>query len=337
MPSKQHLLKQVEKFKGARVAILGDLMLDEHLWCEVSRISPEAPVPVARVTSVTHEPGGAANVAHNVVDLGGMPFLFGTVGQDGSGEKLCEILKTRGIGTDCIIRAKHRPTTLKSRVIAHHQHVVRVDREKTEPIKPETHQHVLAMFRTLLPQLGAVLVSDYHKGFLTDQLTRDVIRIARKAKIPVLVDPKGTQWHKYKHATVITPNRSEAEAVAKNKLSDEKTLSVAATKLVKAYDLDYLLITRSEQGMTLFPSARRPLHIDAIAQEVFDITGAGDTVIGTLAVALAQRCPIKDAMVLANVAASIVVTKVGTATATTAELQRQLKKINPKFLEVKTW
>lgn len=333
--NKPDLRKQVAKLKGVRVAVLGDLMLDEHLWCEVTRISPEAPVPIARVKSVTHVPGGAANVASNIAALGGVPLLFGLAGQDSSGERLLHALDERGIDTNYILRTQNRPTILKSRVIAHQQHVVRVDREHTEAIRPETEQRVLESFARVLSSVGAVLISDYHKGFLTERLTAGLIQMSRKAGVPVLVDPKGASWTKYKHATVLTPNRAEAETAAKEKLNDRHSLRFVAEKLIKQLDLSYLLVTLSEQGMTLFPRKGAPAHVDALAKEVYDITGAGDTVISTLALAMAEGWPIIKAMTLANVAASIVVAKVGTAAVTLLELERQLSKLSAKNLEVK--
>lgn len=312
-------------------------MLDEHIWCEVSRISPEAPVPIAKVKHITHVPGGAANVAKNIADLGGVPFLFGTVGFDSSGDKLMEILQASHIDDAGIVRTQTRPTILKSRVIAHQQHMVRVDREDTNPIKPQTQHKLLAAFGTLLPRVGAVLISDYHKGLLTDALVRDIIRLARRYKKPVLVDPKGIKWAKYKHATLLTPNRGETEAAAKFPITDDAALRRAAQKLLRQLDLNALLVTRSEQGMTLFPRAAAPQHVEAFAREVFDITGAGDTVIATLALALGSGLPLLEAVVLANVAASIVVAKVGTATTNIAELGRQLRALNPRKVGAVAW
>jgi D-beta-D-heptose 7-phosphate kinase/D-beta-D-heptose 1-phosphate adenosyltransferase len=334
---KLRLLKQLPKLKGVRVVVLGDLMLDEHIWCDVSRISPEAPVPVARVKHITHVPGGAANVAKNIADLGGLPYLFGTVGLDDSGNKLINILQSARVLTDGVVRTLSRPTILKSRVIAQHQHVVRVDREDTSPIQPKTHHKIMTVLAGVIAKAGAVLISDYHKGFLTDALVRDVIRLARRHRVPVLVDPKGVKWTKYKKATVLTPNRAEAEAAAKSPIQSDASLWKAARLLLRRYDLQAVLITRSEQGMTLFPRGAAPRHVSAITQEVYDITGAGDTVIATLALALAAGIKLLDAVMLANVAASVVVGKVGTATTNPGELSEQLRKLKKRQLDAQAW
>lgn len=298
-------------------------MLDEYHWCDVKRISPEAPVPVCSVRTTTLVPGGAANVAYNVQTLSSKAYLVGVVGRDSSGDKLTKAVTERGIATH-FIQTKQRPTILKSRIIAHHQQIVRVDREDASPLTNTLQQQVYAKVVSLIPETHAVILSDYAKGLLTPSLTRKVIQICRENNIPVVVDPKGDDYTKYKGAHVLTPNFGEFSQAIKRTLTVEATIHAAGEKLRQRLHLAGLLITRSEKGMSLITADNHKWDIPTKAKEVADITGAGDTVIATLSLALAGGCTLEQAAHLANTAAGIVVGKVGTATVTLSELSEAL-------------
>jgi len=314
------LKKIIGNFKGKKILVIGDIMLDEHIWSRVSRISPEAPVPVADVTSITHVPGGAANVAANISVLGGIPYLIGTIGNDSSGAKFLLALRKFNISTKYIIRDQKRPTILKSRIIAHNQHVVRVDREDKNLINQKITKKIVATIKKLIKEVDAVIISDYGKGIISEIVSKEVIKISRLNKKPVAVDPKGRDYSKYKRATIITPNLKEAQTASQIEIKGIKSLEKTGIKLLKSLSTDYILITRGKDGMSLFSKNGKPVHVPAIKREVYDITGAGDTVIGTLALALSAGASFQEAMHLANYAASVAVGKVGTAPVTKEEL-----------------
>lgn len=297
----------------SRVLVVGDVMLDRYWFGNVDRISPEAPVPVVHVQRQEERLGGAANVARNVVTLGAQAGLLCVVGCDEPGERIVELLASSGV-TPHLERDAALPTTIKLRVLARQQQLLRVDFEATP-----THEVLLAglaHFDTLLPQHNVVLMSDYAKGGLTHVTT--MIERARAAGKPVLVDPKGDDWARYRGASLITPNRAELREVIGHWKSEDD-LRERVAKLRAELDIDALLLTRSEEGMTLF-SAARELHAPALAREVYDVSGAGDTVIATVATMLGAGVPLVDAVVLANRAAGIVVGKLGTATVDYDEL-----------------
>jgi len=309
---------------GKRVLVIGDVMLDEYHWCNVKRISPEAPVPVCVVDRTTLVPGGAANVAYNVGALSSKAYLLGVIGNDSSGEKLAHAV-SQGVGVeDHLIRSKTRPTILKSRIIAHHQQVVRVDREDASSFSPALQRQVYARFEALLPNVDAVILSDYAKGLLTLSFTKKVISACQKQGIPVIVDPKGQDYRKYKGASLLTPNFGEFTQAVKKDLHTEREIFDAGQRLRQRLQLTGLLITRSEKGMSLITPDDRKIDIPTRAKEVADITGAGDTVIATLSIALAAKLPLEMAAHLANAAAGVVVAKVGTASLTLDELGQAL-------------
>ena len=298
----------------ARVLIVGDVMLDRYWFGEVSRISPEAPVPVVKVERVEERPGGAANVARNVAALGARAMLLSVVGNDEAGRGLTRLLEAEGIS--CSLHEDAQlSTTVKLRVIGRQQQLLRIDFE-TWPAH-EVLRAMLAEFESRLPECDVVILSDYGKGGLTH--IADMIRSARAAGKPVLVDPKGEDYSRYAGATLLTPNRSELRQVV-GRWASEEELAEKAQQLRARLALEALLVTRSEDGMTLF-GASGSVHEPALAREVYDVSGAGDTVIATMAVMLACGLDLGSAMRLANRAAGIVVGKLGTATCTLAELQ----------------
>ena len=307
---------------GLKVLVLGDVILDRFIHGSVSRISPEAPIPVVEVTHERLLPGGAANVAHNIRVLGGKPFLLGAVGADATGAGFRDVLASCGIEDAGLVEVPGRVTTVKSRIIAHHQQVVRVDREEKAPLPDGARQTVLDCFRAELPTSRAVVVSDYAKGFFDAALLGEVGRAAREARVPLVVDPKPSHLP-YPGATVVTPNRDEAAGFAGRPFDSEEVPEVAAGILSQT-DWEAVLFTLGAEGMVLAPRAGECLRIPAQVREVFDVTGAGDTVVAVLSLALAAGCDLPRAARLANLAAGVVVGKVGTAVCTPEELRAAL-------------
>ncbi|MGE0081403.1 MAG: bifunctional D-glycero-beta-D-manno-heptose-7-phosphate kinase/D-glycero-beta-D-manno-heptose 1-phosphate adenylyltransferase HldE [Thiohalomonadaceae bacterium] len=307
------------EFSRARVLVVGDLMLDRYWHGDTSRISPEAPVPVVRVGDAEQRPGGAGNVALNVSALGGQATLIGLTGNDEAADALERALQGKGV-TCCFERLSGYPTITKLRVVSRHQQLIRLDFEDGFPAAEA--ERLIARFEKEVANTDVVVLSDYGKGTLRH--VAKLIAIARAAGKPVLIDPKGKDFTKYAGATLITPNMSEFEAVA-GPCADEAELEARAEELRQRYALDALLVTRSEKGMSLFRPDHAPVHLPTHAREVYDVTGAGDTVISTLATALAAGEDLHAAMALSNVAASVVVGKLGTATVSVAELRQALR------------
>jgi rfaE bifunctional protein kinase chain/domain len=311
----------VEQLAGCRVLVLGDVMLDEYLRGDVTRISPEAPVPVLEVRAHDWTLGGAANAAANIQVLGGATTLVGVVGEDETAAILAGQLDHRGIANRTVVDPD-RPTSKKTRLVAQQQQIVRVDREKRHPIVGAVADSVRRAIDATIGEVQALVVSDYAKGVITHEIARHAIAAARKAGIPSIVDPKQRDFRLYGGATVITPNLHELEAAAH--APHPFDVERAAESLLPALDGAALLVTRSADGMTLFRAERPPVHVPAIAKEVFDVTGAGDTVVATLALALGARVPIEQAIRLASVAAAISVSKRGTSTVSPGELAAAL-------------
>lgn len=320
------LLTLLEALPGRRVLIVGDLMLDEYIWGDVRRISPEAPVPVVHRRGQSYRPGGAGNVAANVAALGGVPVLVGIVGADPMAQALRAALAAVGVnGADGLIAVADRPTTVKSRVMGHNQQMLRIDTEVTDPIAPAVADRVLACCRQHIAAADVCLLSDYAKGLLTPALCQELIGLARRRGIPVVVDPKGRDYRKYAGATVVTPNTTEALLAAGLHPEDGFDLADVVRVLRLQIGPGHLLITRGAEGMTLYPAeAEEGLHIPAQARAVYDVTGAGDTVAATVALALAAGASLSAAARLAAVAAGIVVGKLGTATVSWQELREEL-------------
>jgi D-beta-D-heptose 7-phosphate kinase/D-beta-D-heptose 1-phosphate adenosyltransferase len=295
-------------------------MLDEYLRGEVSRISPEAPVPVLEVRAHEARLGGAANAAANIQALGGTTYLVGVVGKDETAKTLGERLAVHGI-INTAIPDPDRPTSKKTRLVAQQQQIVRVDQEKRHPIAGVVADNVKYAIDQRVRDAQAVVISDYAKGVVTPDIARHAIAAARKAGIPVVVDPKQRDFTMYAGATVITPNLHELEAAAP---SDAFEVETAVAHLAPLLDRAALLVTRSADGMTLFRAGAAPLHVPAAAKEVFDVTGAGDTVVAALALALGAGIPFEQAVPLASIAAGISVSKRGTSTVSPAELAAAL-------------
>lgn len=323
MKRDESLEKFVEGFNQAKVLVIGDLMLDEFIWGEVTRISPEAPVPVVWVQSESVMPGGAANVANNMRALGADVFVAGIVGEDRLGSALLEELTLRNIDTTAILRV-NRPTTVKTRVIAHHQQVVRVDRELQEPLAESVIRKLLRLIAPVMERMDAVVVEDYGKGVVTRSLLSRVIPLARRLEKIVTVDPKEEHFDLYRGVTALTPNRAEAGGAVGRALHSHTEVQRAGEELIKRLDCEGLLITLGEDGMCLFERNGRQTFIPTVAQEVFDVAGAGDTVIGAFTLALASGAPMVQAARMANQAAGIVVGKLGVAVVSPKELRAQL-------------
>jgi D-glycero-beta-D-manno-heptose-7-phosphate kinase len=309
-----------KKMRGRRVIVLGDVMLDEFLWGSVVRISPEAPVPVVEVTRQSYHLGGAGNVAANVCALGGTAVLAGIVGADAAAERVRESLGEAGVQAALVTADAGRPTTIKTRIIAHHQQVVRADRERSDDITAALEDGLVGRLRGALPSCGALIVSDYQKGVVTPRLMKAVVSLARRRGIPVLVDPKVRHFSLYRGVALVTPNQLETEQVTGIRIRNEDDLLAAGARILRKLRCGAALVTRGEQGMSLFEEGRRPLHIPTAAREVFDVTGAGDTVIATVALGLCAGARLHEAAMLANYAAGVVVAKLGTATATPDEV-----------------
>jgi D-glycero-beta-D-manno-heptose-7-phosphate kinase len=315
----------VARFAAQRILVIGDVMLDEFIWGRAERIAPEAPVPVVAVSRESVHLGGAGNVAANVAALGGQVTLLGVCGVDPAADQLRGEMQHRKIDTSGLVSTSLRPTTIKTRIIAHSQQVVRVDRESRQAIDSATETALLAKFFTLLDHQDAVIISDYAKGVITRSLLAAILPAAAERKIPVTVDPKPQNFTAYHPATIITPNHHEAAQAAQIPIYDTASLATAAQQLRQQLGGVKLLITRGEEGMTLFNSDGAGLDIPTTAHEVYDVTGAGDTVIATLTLALASQASDYEAVVLANHAAGIAVSKVGTATVKPAELLQSIK------------
>ncbi|CAI2717162.1 D-glycero-beta-D-manno-heptose-7-phosphate kinase [Nitrospina watsonii] len=331
----QHLFDEQKRLK---ILVVGDLILDEYIWGSVSRISPEAPVPILESKSENLALGGAANVANNLVALGCDVYLVGGIGKDEKGDKLLGLIQNRSIHTDGVFRFVHRPTTSKIRVIAHNQQVLRIDKEDNRPIMDETEKKIIAYINDTLPQMDGVICSDYNKGILTDKVTHTLMHRAKNAKKYVVVDPKGTDFHKYKGCSVITPNQLEVERVAPIKIACQEDLDRAAEYLLSLAKAEAILVTRGQEGMILYPKKDKSVAIPTVAREVFDVTGAGDTVISVFGMSLFSGFTFEEAARLSNMAAGIVVGKIGTAVVTLNELnqflQEDLLRTSPTILEV---
>jgi D-beta-D-heptose 7-phosphate kinase/D-beta-D-heptose 1-phosphate adenosyltransferase len=320
------LQKILQNFKGAEILVLGDVILDEYIFGKVSRVSPEAPVPVVEELSRTHLPGGAAYVASHVNSLGGTAHLISVVGEDSSGDLILEQLKKTGISDLGIVKDSERPTVVKTRVIAQHQQIVRIDNEKKFHVNPLITKEILDKIKDCLSSVDVVIISDYGKGVVIPAIFNEVIKLGQKNKKPIAVDPKPTFCLQYKGVTIITPNQNEASQSVHIPITDEPSLIKAGNELLRRLKSESVLITRGEQGMSLFEKGKKPVHIPTFAREVFDVTGAGDTVIAVLSMALAAGAGILEASYLANYAAGIVVGKIGTAPLNLQEIKDALHK-----------
>ncbi len=313
-----------EQFAAKRLLVLGDFMLDEFIFGRVRRISPEAPVPVVEVERQMLALGGAGNVVSNLVALGARPLPLGVVGADTDAERMRQVFAALGVATDGLIADASRPTTLKTRIIAHNQQVVRADRESRKPASAEIEDRLVEVFTQELATADAVVVSDYSKGLLTDRLLNLTLTAALARKVLVCLDPKRRNFTAYQPLTMITPNHQEAAEAAGVVIEDEAGLIAAGQRILADVGCQAALITRGEEGMSLFTDNGGVTHIPTVAREVYDVTGAGDTVIATLTLALSTGASFREAAIMANHAAGVVVGKLGTATVSRDELLKTI-------------
>jgi D-beta-D-heptose 7-phosphate kinase/D-beta-D-heptose 1-phosphate adenosyltransferase len=318
--SQKALRQYLQRFPQASLLVIGDLILDHYVMGRVSRISPEAPVPVVHVESETLRLGGAANVFNNILALGGKADLCGVIGADESGRLLLKELGKSRSGRGGVIIDHDRPTTRKSRVIAHNQQIVRYDMEGRQELKGTLQKRLLRYVESRIRELSCIVVSDYAKGVVSAALMTELTRMAALRKIPVIVDPKVEHFGYYKGVTVITPNHLEATQAAGLHGDDDHTINEAGAVIRQRLGCRSVLITRGEKGMSLYEGEGTSWHLPTQARQVYDVTGAGDTVIGTLALALATGANMREAATLANHAAGIVVGMVGTATVSPKQL-----------------
>lgn len=321
-----HNMQQaINKFSSANVLVIGDIIVDHFIWGSVSRISPEAPVPVVNVTNESLLLGGSANVLHNLYDMGAKATICGVICDDPMGDHLLGLLQDINSPTSGIIKTTDRPTTRKTRVIAQNQQVVRFDREKSGPLPEQALTDICSFIDEHITSFNAVIISDYGKGVICSEVMDHVRQKIQNTSIPMIVDPKPVHLDLFKGATIITPNNLEAEKMSGVSISDDNTLLQAATTLKNKLNSNAVLITRGEAGMALLEDEKPIFTIPTEAKEIYDVTGAGDTVIASLAIGLASGLSFAEAATLANFAAGIVVGKIGTATTTADELLAVLK------------
>ncbi|HXT01556.1 MAG TPA: D-glycero-beta-D-manno-heptose-7-phosphate kinase [Elusimicrobiota bacterium] len=323
---RQELLRTIDRFSGRRVLVVGDLMLDQYIRGSVSRISPEAPVPVVRVTGESFIPGGAGNVVSNLAALGARVSVVGVVGEDSAGQVLLQQFRDKDVDVDGVCVDVDRLTTQKCRVVAERQQAVRYDRETVGALSHATETRLLASLGEELARADAVILSDYGKGVINPKLLSQAISGARRRKIPVTVDPKPEHFRRYRGITCVTPNTSEAWAcMHRSPKPGQEALVELGKDILKTLRSKSVLITRGPDGMSLFEDTGKVTHIPTVAREVFDVSGAGDTVISTFTLALAAGAPLVRAAKLSNHAAGIVVAKLGTATTDQKELARAIR------------
>jgi len=319
-------LALLDQFSSLRILVMGDIMVDQFIWGRVERISPEAPVPVVRVTDESFRLGGSANVVNNIRALGGKVAIAGIVGYDEMGKLVLRMLEEHNVDAGGIIISTSQRTSLKTRIIAHSQQVVRVDREDVKDIDEDMQNRVIDYVRRTISKVDGVVLSDYDKGLMTEGLVREIIELCKQHHVICAVDPKVKRIRYYRGCTIITPNHHEAAQATGIPIASMADMQRAGQALLTMVSPEAVLITYGEKGMVLFGKASEDMHhIDTVARAVFDVTGAGDTAISTLILALAAGASMYDAAVLANFAAGIVVGKVGTATVSIEEIKRELK------------
>lgn len=315
----------LNNFSKKTIFVMGDIILDQYIWGNVSRISPEAPVPIVDVREESYLLGGAANVLNNIVSLGGNAMICGVIGHDDIGRIVIHELRVRGVDTEGIIVDAERPTTKKTRIIAHSQQVVRYDKEKRDDINHNTKEIIKGYLKNKLSEINAIIISDYCKGVITKELVREVIPLVNSRGLPVAADPKVGHFDIYEGLTLITPNTLEASAGSGIPIIDNNSLEKAGRVLIEKLRCKAVLITRGDEGMTLIEDNGGIMYIPVMGKKVFDVTGAGDTVIGVMTLAIAAGATMKEAAVIANHAAGIVVGKVGTAIVEMEEMKRALQ------------
>ncbi|MHB1564392.1 MAG: D-glycero-beta-D-manno-heptose-7-phosphate kinase [Leptospirillum sp.] len=330
--SLDRLLEVLSRMSDSRVVVAGDAILDRYVWGKVSRISPEAPVPVVNVTHESVRLGGACNVVHNIQKLGGRSALLSVVGEDANGQKLLSEMEKEHVDVSGVLSVPVRPTTTKTRVIAHSQQLLRYDEEDRGELPGEVQEELLARLRGLLPGAGVFLLSDYAKGVLSTSFAQKAMLLAKELGVPTFVDPKVATIDSFQGATILTPNNLEASQSSGFEIDSEESLLKAGRTLISRLNCGSLLITRGEMGMTLFenPENLKVFHIPSVAQNVYDVTGAGDTVIASMSLAFSSGASLLESAVLANIAAGYVVGIVGTAAISNGELEGVLRQ-SPLF------
>jgi D-glycero-beta-D-manno-heptose-7-phosphate kinase len=323
---KDRLLKILNGFKGKKILVIGDIMLDKYIWGDVSRISPEAPVQVVNVMKETYEAGGAANVASNVAALGGYAYMTGISGNDDAKNILMGEMKKKCINTEGIVQDNDKPTTQKIRIIGKSQQLLRVDYENKEHVHKDIENSIIKFVEKNINEVDAVVISDYAKGVITFDTGAKAIELANKFNKPIIVDPKPKHMDFYSDVKLITPNSHEASEMAGIEDGNDKASVEIGNKLIKRLNANVLL-TRGEKGMSLFELDGSHTNIPTNAREVYSLIGAGDTVVATAALAIASGANLKDAASLANIAAGIKVGKIGTATVSVEEIKKELEKL----------
>ncbi len=314
------MLSYISKFDNCKILVIGDLMLDEYVWGDVDRISPEAPVQIVSVQKEDYTLGGAGNVANNLAVLGGKVSVCGVIGDAEYGDRLIRKFEELKVNISGIVRETGRVTTRKTRIIASHQHVLRIDRETGKEISADTFERITRFIEENIPDTDVLLISDYGKGLLTDTLLKKIISVSRQYGKKILADPKGLDFSRYAGVSLLTPNKKEAAIASGIEITDDETLFKAGYKILQRSGIENLLITCGRDGMVLFEPGKSPLKIRAEARQVFDVSGAGDTVLSVMGLGIASGCSFEESAHLANTAAGIVVGKVGTATVSKEEL-----------------
>ncbi len=323
---KQRLLKILENFTNKKILVVGDIMLDKYIWGEVSRISPEAPVQVVHVLKETYAPGGASNVASNVVALNGKAFMVGIAGNDEAKNILLQELKNREINSDGIFIENDKPTIQKVRIVGRSQQLLRVDYEKKEHVHKNIEHSIIEFLERIIKDVDVVVISDYAKGVITPEISQKLVQISKEHNKAIIVDPKPKHLNLYSNVTLITPNSSEASEMTNIEDGSDDAVLEMGNKLLRYLNTN-ILITRGEKGMFLFEKDGNITHIPANAKEVYSLIGAGDTVVATLALALASDANFKEAATLANIAAGIKVGKIGTASVSIEEIKKEIEEL----------
>lgn len=323
---KKNYKKYITDMRTLKIGVIGDIMLDVYYWGRTERISPEAPVPVVNIIREEVKPGGAANVGLNIKTLGAEPVMFGLIGSDLNGSVFIENMLAKHIKTDCIVIDKNRPTTVKTRILASNQHVVRFDREDSENISGKTEKNLLKLIEKRIGELDAIIFQDYNKGMLTDSLIRSVIKSAKKMKVITAVDPKLKNFSAYKGADIFKPNLRETEEILNRKIYTESEIEKAGNDLMRMLDLEKLVITLSERGMAIFDKNKKMKMIPSKTTKIANVSGAGDTVIAALVSFLCAGASFEEACTIANYAASIVVEDVSIIPVDPDELKERLVK-----------
>ena len=319
------------RFDHCRLLVVGDLMIDEYVWGKVDRISPEAPVQVVSVKNEEYTLGGSGNVVNNLVALGAKVSVLGVTGTGRDGTLLLNKLTDLGVDTRGVVQERSRPTTKKTRIIADHQQVLRIDRESQQQVAASTFRYLTALAEKIIPKVNLILISDYGKGLITRSLIADLVKIAKNNNKITIADPKGLAFEKYSGVSLLTPNSKEASLASGVELRDEKNIATAGNSLIEKSGIEKLLITCGKDGMVLIEPGCKPFKISTNAREVFDVSGAGDTVLAVLGLGMAAGLPLKEAISLANTAAGLVVGKVGTATVSRTELLEASKRSAESF------